>query len=366
MNIFILANSSWNIYNFRMELIKKLSEKNNIYILAPEDDYTNFLKGLPNIVFLKINIKNSFKYILNDFSYIFKLVFYIIKFKPTYILSFTIKPNIYCGLISKFFHFKQIANISGLGSSMVNKKLLSIIVVILYKIALRDIYYLFFQNKYDQRFFLIKKIIRNKINTSILPGSGIDINKYSFSMNFPKNDSFIFIGRLIKDKGINELIDSMKIIKNKYKHVNFSILGNFDLNNPTSISKKKFYKYSAMNLFTYYGMQSNIDRYIQNARAVILPSYREGTSRVLLESLLIGRPIIVSNVPGCKELTNNGKNGLTFAKKNSQSLAKAIEKFLKIKDEEYISMAKNGNKYVKEFYSINLVIKEYLNILTQK
>ena len=85
---------------------------------------------------------------------------------------------------------------------------------------------------------------------------------------------------------------------------------------------------------------------------------------LLLESLLIGRPIIVSNVPGCKELTNNGKNGLTFAKKNSQSLTKAIEKFLKIKDEEYISMAKNGNKYVKEFYSINLVIKKYLNILT--
>jgi galacturonosyltransferase len=363
MNIFILANSSWNIYNFRMDLIQALNKKNKIYILAPEDSYTQFFKDKKNVTFLKVKIKNNFKYIFYDLTYVFKLMFYIIKFKPKFILSFTIKPNIYCGLLSKFFRYKQIANISGLGSSMINKNILTIFIVLLYKIAFSNIHHLFFQNKYDQRFFLTKKIIKNKKNFNVLPGSGINTDKYLFSSDFPNNFNFIFIGRLIKDKGIYELIESIKIIKKKYSYVNFGILGNFDLNNPSSISQIKFYEYVKSNLFTYYGSDNKIEKYIKNSKAVILPSYREGTSRVLLESLLIGRPIIVSNVPGCKELTNYGKNGLIFKKKNINSLVKAIERFLQISDIEYISMANNGNKFVKKFYSVDLIIKEYSKII---
>ena len=358
MKIFILANSCWNIYNFRIDLINHLAKNHSLYVLAPQDNYTKYIVE-KKIEYKKLEIKNSFKYIFLDILYIIKLTYYIIKFKPDYVLSFTIKPNIYSAFVSKFFKFKLIINISGLGSSIIKKSFLKKIILLLYKISFKNVYHIFFQNKYDQRYFTFNKIINNKSKYSVIPGSGINTDNYKFSPQYPKEQRYIFIGRLIKDKGINELIESIKLIKKKYSNIKFGIIGMIDKNNPSSISKELLDRYIENKLFDYYSFSLKVKDHIIKSRAVILPSYREGTSKVLLESLSLGRPIIVSDVPGCKELVNNGLNGIISKKKNINSLTESIESFIKLSESQCIQMGKNGNKFVNDFYSVKIIIKEY-------
>ena len=258
-----------------------------------------------------------------DIFNILKLLKIIFYYKPTHILSFTIKPNLYANLLNLFFNFKVVSNVTGLGSVYLSKNIVNKIIFSLNKFLLRRSYHVFFQNSSDQKvIFGDEKIF---INSSVIAGSGINLSYFHFNKVSKINNYFLFIGRIIVDKGFVEFVEAIKKIKFYHKlEINFKVAGKLDFNNPSKICKVDFENWQKLNLFEYLGYVENNVEIINNSLCVILPSYREGLSRVLLESMALARPIITTNVPGCKELIENNQNGLLVAPKNAEDLANKI------------------------------------------
>ena len=244
MKILIFANSSWNLYNFRIGLIRKLVlKKYEVSFISSNDKYSKLLTK-ENINFVKLDISPKGKNIFKELITIIKLYFIIRKLNPVYILAFTIKPNLYSLLISYFLNIKVINNITGLGNTFINKNLLTLLIKILYKILIRKSHFIFFQNK-DDCFEFKKLKVLNKKNFSIIPGSGINLNYFNKikKSDFNKNINFVYVGRTIKEKGIFEFCEATKIINKKYKNVSFSIIGFNKYNDIINIYKNIIYIY---------------------------------------------------------------------------------------------------------------------------
>ena len=360
MKIFIIANSYWNIYNFRYSIIKKLiREKHQIFVLAPPDKFKPFLMNL-NLTTIDITLKNNQNFIFDIIS-LFKLFYLFVFYKPDYVFTFTIKPNLYASIASIFLKTKVICNISGLGSSFLVKSYKRKLTFFLYKKFLKNSHHVFFQNNHDQKFFLKLNIVK-KHKTDILPGSGIDLNNFHYS-KIVEDNVFLFIARLIEDKGIIEFLTAAQIIKKKFPNVIFRVIGEIDYENPSKINKNYLDYQRKLNYFQYNSFTDKIIDEIKNSSCVVLPSYREGKSRVLLEAMAIGRPIIASDVPGCKDLINYGKNGFITSARNPIDLENKMIKMIDLSLEEKNMMGIEGRKIIEENYDVEIVIKKYLDII---
>ncbi len=364
MKILIISNSLWNLYNFRRNLIIKLNNNkdNNIYIVCEKslDIQDNININKNNINFINFNSNSlNFFYNLTLFIKIFSL---ILKIKPDIVLSFTIKPNIFSSLICKFLKIKNIVNITGLGTVFLQNKIKFKIFKYIYKFALSKSSLIYFQNNFDYLFFNKNNIISYKNKYKIIPGSGIDLDKFDFhKYEQKKTINFFFISRLILEKGIFELFDSIKIIKKKYNHVFFTIVGNIDSKNKSSIDPQILSNMQKLNLIKYYKFTKDVRSKIKKSDCLILPSYREGTSRILLENAAMGKPAITTNVPGCNNVILDNYNGLLCKPKDSNSLTQAIEKFINLdfKNKELFGI--NSRKYIENNFDEKYVINSYIN-----
>ena len=326
--IIISANSCWNLVNFRIGLIKNLIKNNyKIYIVAPSDYTTYELKKI-GCVFYNIKINRKKKNIFDAMKNIFFYFRVIKKINPSVFLPFTIKPNIYGSIVCSYLKVNYINNITGLGTTFLGNKIIIKIVSLLYFIALRNSNMVFFQNKDDKKLFYKKKIYIKKNFSKVIPGSGIEIKKLrNYKIN-NKKIFFLFIGRLIKHKGIYELISAIKKIKSLNFDVVFYVLGNNDQKNSYPVSDKQLKFWIKNKYIKYLGFKKNIKPFLNKADCVILPSYREGMSRALLEAALNYKPLIATNVPGCKDLVKNNFNGFLCRPKDANSLANAIKNFI--------------------------------------
>ena len=360
MKIFIIANSFWNIYNFRYSFIKKLiKEKHEIFILAPPDKYKSFLQDL-NLTIIDIGLKNKQNFVI-DIIILLKLFYLFFSYKPDYVFTFTIKPNIYSSIVSRFFKTKVVCNISGLGSSFLVKSFKRKLSFFLYKKFLNNSHHIFFQNIYDQKFFLKLNIV-TKEKTDILPGSGININDFQYS-KIIKDNTFLFIARLIEDKGIFEFLKAAQSIKKKFPNVIFKVIGEIDYENPSNINKEYLESQIKLDFFEYKPFSSKIIDEIKNSSCIVLPSYREGKSRVLMEAMASGRPIIASDVPGCKDLIQDGKNGFISRVRNSKDLETNMIKMINIPLDDKNKMGIEGRRIIEENYDVGIVIKKYLDLI---
>ncbi len=215
MKLLFISNSSWNIYNFRSEIIKfYLSKRYSITIVSPQDNYTKKLNTL-GCKIINIYLKKNKISLLADLIYFIKIVIIFYKEKPDYILSFTVKPNIYASIACRFLNQKIINNISGLGTTFLQGVFTGFMIRLLYKISLKKTYKVLFQNKDDLELFNKNNIVLRN-NSHLLPGSGIDLDYFNYKSEqnkFKDNIIFLFFGRLLIDKGIFEFIDSARIIK---------------------------------------------------------------------------------------------------------------------------------------------------------
>lgn len=362
MNIFFLSNSSWNLYNFRLNLILSLLEKKNkIYILAPRDYYSKKLENI-GCDFIEINFKSRSKSIISNLNILYKYFIIINKIKPEIILSYTIKPNIYGSLVAKLLKIKCIVTITGLGSGFINSKILSLFIIKLYKFSFGKENIIFFQNREDQNIFQTRKILKPNQKFKIVPGSGIDLKKFQYSQLKQENNqtNFLFVGRLIYEKGINELIESIKYIKKNFNNVNFKILGQC-YNDITIGPNLNFIKdLSLKKLFDYEPFSDKVSKFITESDCLILPSYREGTSKVILEAGALGRPVIASNVPGINNIIDNNVDGFLINPKDVNSLNNSIIKFINLSKTSKITMSKNIRKKIEKNFDEKFVIEEYL------
>ena len=365
ITIAIVLNTSWNIYNFRLGLIRTLRKEGyNVVIIAPKDEYTAKLEaeGFP---YYEIKMNNKGTNPFEDMLLIYNFYKLYKEIKPDVLLNYTIKPNIYSSLAAKMLDISVINNITGLGTVFLNNNLSSHIARWLYKISLRQ-NAVVFQNSDDMKLFLEKKLVQ-KENVTLIPGSGIDTERFKPMLQKIENKPFVFlmISRLIKDKGIEEYIESIRIIRqSEYgKMCRFKILGSLYLSNPTAISQETLDGWIEEGIVEYLGHSDNVQDEISKVDCVVLPSYREGLSRVLLEASSMETPIITTNVPGCRDVVDDGVNGYLVKVKSSEDLAHAIKKMISLSGLELQMMGEAGRSKVIKSFSEEKVVKKYLYLL---
>jgi len=366
--ILLFANSDSNYVHFRLNLIKKLLNENyKVYLIVPKDSkFVDIINN--NLVLLKLNLSRHSINFFSEFKLFTQIFFIYRKIRPIYALHFTIKPNIYGSIISKILKIKSINNITGLGNIFLSKSNFRFLYIILYKLSIKNSYHNFFQNKFDLRYFRYKKIIDiKKNNFSIIPGSGIDLEKFQFE-KYPDlyNLNFLYVGRLIKQKGIVEFIEAAKQINSKFKNCNFKVVGDFDKQNNSSVSVNYFENAIKNKHIEYLGYINNIKSIIKSSHVIVLPSYREGLSHSLLLSAAIGRPLIASRVPGCRELILEEHNGFLVKSKNVDSLVYKLSKFINLSKDKKIKMCINSRKLVIDKFDERIVIDQYLNCINRK
>lgn len=361
MTVLLIANTSWSIYNFRYGLVSNLLQKGYpVRVLAPFDDSTEELRKL-GCVCQNICIDGTTKNPWKELSLLVQYILDIRKINPDIILSYTIKPNIYGSLAAARLNIPIVNNITGLGSLFINSSISTIIGKILYKIALRKSQKVFFQNSADLQLFLNEKLVQED-TCDVLPGSGIDSSKFS-PQDKPENGkelSFLLIARMLLDKGICEFIGAAEILRKKYPDVKFRLLGALDYNNPSAISTEQMNKWVDEGCIEYNGTSSVVKEHITAADCIVLPSYREGTSRVLLESAAMAKPIVTTDVPGCNNVVADGYNGYLCEPRNSKDLAEKMEKIILLSEGERIKLGMNGRKKIIEEFDENIVILKYM------
>jgi len=364
--IAICSNTSWYLYNFRMGLIKALQEQNyNVVLIAPKDEYSNRLEKL-GCEYYHIDINNKGTNPIEDIKLSYQFYKLFKSISPDMLLIYTIKPNIYGGIVSKILNIPTINVVAGLGTVFLNDNLSSKIARLLYKISFTN-NQVIFENQDDCNEFLNKKLVK-KGQTALIPGAGINTEEFKSKNIVAKNEELVFllISRLIKDKGVIEYIEAIKSIKAKYPNVKFKILGSYYFGNPTSISKDEVEEWVNDGIIEYLGYTDAVLEEIEKADCIVLPSYREGLSRVLLEAASMSKPIITTNVPGCKDVVVDEYNGYLVPPKDSNSLALAIEKMIALPESERVIMGKKGRIKVIEEFDEEIVIKKYLNIINKK
>ena len=364
--ILICANSSWNIFNFRYNLVKALINNNfEVLILSPHDEYSEKLINI-GCKFHEINFNKSNIGLINNLLLIYKYFTIIKKLKPDLILAYTIKPNIFVSIISKFLKIKIYNIITGLGSSFLGNIIIKKLVIFFYKISLKNSNLIIFQNNDDMNLFKKYKIL-NKQTYEIILGSGVNTSFYSYyEIDKKKLDiKFLYIGRIIKDKGIYELITAFKNILSKNSNFNLELclLGSTDRHNPSNISLSEIKKWESDNIIKHIEYKKDIREYIKLSDCIILPSYREGLPMSLLEASSCGRPMISTNVPGCKDVVIDNYNGYLCEKENSYDLQLKIEKFINTKIDIRIQMGINARENVIKKFDEKIIIDKYLKLI---
>lgn len=364
MRVAIVLNTSWNIYNFRRGLAQALMDNGHqVIAIAPEDKYSAYLKDM-GCEFYPVKLENKGSNPLNDVSYTWQLYKIYKKANPDIILQFTIKPNIY-GTLAAFPLGKLVVNnVCGLGTVFLRNNFTSRIAKLLYKFSFRFPRRVFFQNEDDLNLFLEQKLIKEKI-TDLLPGSGIPLDKFKPQHDFKRNNPFTFlvIARLLYDKGIREYIDAIRILKNKGVEARFQLLGYLDDTKNLGITQKQLDAWIKEGLIEYLGTTENVASVIAPVDCVVLPSYREGTPRSLLEAAGMGKPIVTTNIAGCRQTVDDGVNGFLCEVKNAQDLADKMEKMYNLSDEELESMSIASRFKAEVQFDEQIVIKKYLEII---
>lgn len=367
--IAIIANSSWNIYNYRLSLCRFLQSKRyQIILIAPEDRYTTFLKDeFPFSFYPLKNLIPHSKNPFNEIALLKELYNTYKKLELNLVLQYTIKPNIYGSLVAQQLRIPCISTVTGLGYSFMQKDKSTQAVSWLYKIAFKKNKYIVFHNTDDYNLFVQKKLVE-KVKAKVIKGSGVDTNYFISKNEIIENGKFIFlfIGRLLYDKGIIEYVQAARQIKQTYKEVEFWIVGDIKAANPSAISKKELDKWISDKIIKYLGKTDHIKEVIQKSSVVVLPSYREGMPRSILEAMAMSKPIITTNSPGCRETVEENINGFKVPPKNANALAKAMEKMihLKVLGNQLNIMGQASRIKVEKEFSHEIVNQSYLDLIT--
>ena len=354
MKILVADNHEDGMYKCRGELLEKLTEFAEVHISVPKGKYTCEMEKF-GCVFedLKIdrrgmNPANEIK-LLSDYKKLLK------KVEPDVVLTFSIKPNVYLGHLCAKRKIPYIANVTGLGSALQSHGVSTILTRVLYRWGLRRAQMVFCQNKANLDYMLKHKVI--KTSYELVPGSGVNLKRHQFEEYPPetKSLSFLTIGRIMKEKGTDELLYAARVVKKKYPAASFSLIGFYDGDYEQIISRAQ-----DEGIIEFHGHQDDVHSFIKNCGAVIHPSYHEGMANALLESAAAGRPVIATDVPGCIEAFTPGVTGFACRAADGVDLADAIIKFIETPYEKKAKMGLAARKKMEAEFSRDIVIGKYL------
>ena len=359
MRILILTNKYTGLYSFRKEVIKALKDEGHeVIVSAPVDEMTGEVEKLGcKIIDTQFNRKGVNP--IKDIALMIRYTKLLKRVKPDVVLSYTIKPNLYGGMACQLCHVPQIANVTGLGSAVENPGWLQKLTISLYKVGLRKSYMVFFQNKANKAFCEKHGMVKG--NTKLIPGSGVNL-QYHTLQEYPAPSEpvrFIIIGRLLREKGIDEYFVAAENLKKKYPDVEFHVLGWIEGNYENKIKTLQ-----ENGVVIFHGPQPDVRPYIVKSHCIVHPSfYPEGMSNVLLESSASGRPIITTDRPGCGEIVDDGVNGFVVKQQDSADLTEKIERFLSLPYEVKRSMGISAREKVEREFDRNIVVKAYMDCI---
>ena len=355
--ILILTNSIGGLHSFRKEVVKAIVDAGyEVYISEPDDDERVRYFEEIGCHIVKTDFNRRGMNPLEDFKLMLKYRMMIKQLKPKAVLSYTIKPNIYGGMAARLCRVPQLANVTGLGDAVENGGWMQKLTISLYKVGLSKARCIFFQNASNREFGIRMGIADN--SSVLLPGSGVNLQFHAYQV-YPVDEGkirFLYIGRLLKDKGAEELFEAAKTIKAKYPQTEFQIVGNVE-----GDYQKQLDELVKNGIINFLGSQSDVRPFIGSVHCTIMPSYHEGMSNVNLESAANGRPVITTNVPGCKETVDDRKSGFLIEAKSAKSLIDAIERFIALPYGQKALMGQEGRKKVEREFDRQIVVDAYLN-----
>ncbi|MGL4357098.1 glycosyltransferase family 4 protein [Cetobacterium somerae] len=359
LKIFFTANVLWDIYIFRYGVIKALiDDGHEVIAVAPKDSRIDFPKEL-GVRHIPIELSLRGINPVKDFQLFLQLKNIYIEEKPDIIFHYTIKPNIYGTLAAKCAKIPSIAVLTGLGYSFVEGGIVSKIAKTLYKISLNYSKEVWVLNQDDRKRLMDENIVNEK-KIFILPGEGVNTEKFKPILRKPNKELiFLMVARAFYDKGVREYVEAARIIKEKKYEVKFLFLGALGGDAANGVNEAKMSEYEKAGILEYLGHRKDVENVINSSDCVVLPSYREGISKVLMEAASMEKPIIATNVTGCKEIIEDKKNGYLVNVKDSIDLSEKIERFINLSNEERDEMGRNGRKKILNEFDEKIIIEIY-------
>ena len=367
MKIVICLNTAWNLVNFRAGLIRALvAAGHEVVAVAPDDKYAAGLKAL-GCRFVPLHMENGGTNPVQDALLTWRFLRLFAHERPDVYLGYTVKPNVYGSLAAHKLGIPVINNIAGLGAVFIKDGWLVRVVRWLYRTALKRSAKVFFQNPDDRALFIDGGMVRSEV-TELLPGSGIDLERFAPLPNPDTNNSkfrFLLIARMLRDKGVGEYVDAARLLRQRWPQAEFCLLGFVDVQNPAAISRAEMDAWVAEGVVNYLGVSDDVRTQLATADCVVLPSYREGTPRTLLEAAAMACPIITTDAVGCREVVDDGVNGYLCKVRDARDLAEKMEQMLSLSPEHRAEMGLRGRTKMVAEFDEQIVIRKYLAAISE-
>ena len=361
--IVLSANSDWNIANFRGGLIRGLRTAGyEPVVIAPQDPAADKRMRELDVERMAVPMERSGLNPLADLALLARYRKLLKRLRPEAYLGYTIKPNIYGALVAASLGIPAIPNVSGLGTAFIRKGPLQRIVTALYRFGFRRAPVVFFQNDEDRQLFVGRRIVRSD-QARVLPGSGVDLECFAPTPPVDGPPIFLLVARLLRDKGVVEFVDAARMLREKLPNARFQLLGPIDEGNRTAISRRELDSWVAEGVVEYLGTTDEVRPFVAAASAVVLPSYREGMPRSLLEAAAMARPLIAADVPGCRDVVGQGVSGYLCTVRDAASLASAMQRFAELSLAERRAMGEAARQKVQEQFNEEFVVQAYLDVL---
>ncbi|OLR59209.1 glycosyl transferase [Anaerostipes sp. 494a] len=360
--ILILANLDIGLYKFRKALIQELlNHGNEVYVSLPNGKLVKNLQEM-GCRFVETSVDRRGMNPVTDFTLLIKYRQILRKIKPDLVITYTIKPNIYGGMMARIQKIPYAINITGLGTAFQTENFVKKMVIFLYKMSCKKAKTVFFENEGNQRVFLKHRIItRNQ--TCLLPGAGVDLEEYDLT-EYPKDSKkirFLFIGRIMKEKGVDELFKAAVNIKKIYPNIFFDIVGPME-----DDYKNRIDSLVENGILYYYGYQENVKPFIEKSHCFVLPSYHEGMANTLLEAGAMGRPLITSRIHGCMEAVEDGKNGYLVNIRDAKDLELKLKDFIETEYKTKKRMGQASRKRMETVFDKKIVVRKTMEGLSLK
>ena len=359
MRILVADNHEDGMYKCRKELLEALVKYCEVHISVPEGKYTNAMTDI-GCIYEKLDIDRRGMNPLHELRLFHTYRRLIHTVAPDVVLTYSIKPNVYLGILCARRSIPYIANITGLGTAIENKGLYQKLILLLYRYGLRRAHMVFFQNKENRDYMIEQKVYTGRHD--IIPGSGVNLIQHKFE-EYPEDTKalrFLTIGRIMKDKGTDELLIAARTIKSKYPEVTFTLIGFFD-----GDYEQKIKDAEAEGIIEFHGHQDDVHAFITNSHAIVHPSYHEGMANALLEGASAGRPVIATDVPGCIEAYTPNETGISCKARDAESLTNAITRFIELSYQDKKIMGLAARKKMEHEFSREIVVKKYLDSINE-
>jgi len=365
--IVLSANTSWYLFNFRASTIRRfIADGYRVVCLSPQDGYCRNIVEELGGEWLPLPMDNKGSNPFSDIRLTIRFWRIYRRLKPIAAFHFTVKNNVYGTWAARLAGIPAINNISGLGTAFIRRGLLGSIVRLLYKLSMPLAFKVFCQNAEDYDLLIEKKLVPAH-RLSLLPGSGVDLERFRPGLLAAHKDHFRFLyaGRMLADKGLYELIAAFSALSASKVNCSLWLCGFTDVENVSAIKQSELAAWESIPGVKYLGTSDAMEQIYSQVDCVVLPSYREGMPRSLLEAGAMGLPVVTTDVPGCRNIVEDGVNGLLCEAKSSESLRHAMQKMLGLTDSERIQMGKNGRQLVSERFDENLVVEAAVTAIGQ-